>query len=371
MKCVVISENIKRALAHTERATGKDSTLPLLGSFFISAEDGALKIVATNLEVGIKALARATVQDRGSVVVPARPLISFLNTFTKDEKITLETQGTDLFVSSGPQETLFKGYSPEDYPPFPDLAEQYRVSFGALDLKAVLARSLVSVSKSSVKPELASVFITFEKDTATLAATDSFRLSEEKIKLHSLSAKGVKQSILLPIRSSEEIIRILDSSEQKTIDFSIGQGEIKVVYGDIVLYSRLTEGSFPEYQPIIPRKFTARMVAKKRDLVRHIKQASVFSDKLQGVFVMLSSKQGECIIESKGQLGAYKASFEATIEGSDLSVVFNYHYLLDGVDSYSGEMLYLGFSGEASPLLIRESDKENSFYVVMPMKGNA
>jgi len=370
VKCSVISENFKKALSYVERATGKDTTIPILGSFFISTEGSTVKIIGTNLEIGIQAIVRGTIQESGAVVIPARPLLAFIATLSKNEKITLESRDVDLVVSSGAEEVVFKGYSQEDFPPFPDVKELYCISAQKEDMLGVLQRSLIAAARSSVKPELASVYFLCEREFITIAATDSFRLAEQKIKPTAISKKLSTESFLVPVRTCEEIIRIFEYGEEKDIKFFIGKGEIKVVYSDIVLYSRLTEGVFPQYQPIIPKKFTTQMTIKKKEIERNIKRASIFTDKLQGISLQLSPKQSECMMESKNNLGTYKTSLKTEIQGESLAVVFNYHYLLDGVESFGGENIFFGFSGEASPLLIRVPKEEHSFYVVMPMRGN-
>ncbi|MSR76570.1 MAG: hypothetical protein EXS68_03185, partial [Candidatus Ryanbacteria bacterium] len=245
MKCITIADNLKKALSVVERATSKDITLPILGSFFITTDGGTLRIMGTNLEIGIQTTVRCTVSEQGSVVVPSKQFLSYVSTLSKDEKITIESSGVDIILTVQGQETNIKGYPQEDFPPFPTLKELYKATIFKKDISQFFSRVLTSVSKSAIKPELASVLAVLEKEVLLIASTDSFRLGEERLKLAALSIKNPKEIFLLPSRTFEEIIRLTDQSDSDKVEFLIGKGEGLFKFGDITLYSRLTEGNFP------------------------------------------------------------------------------------------------------------------------------
>jgi len=370
MKCVIIAENFKKALSITERSTGKDLTLPILNSFFIIADNSNIKIISTNLEVGVETKLRGTISEKGGVVIPSKILSLFISTIPKDEKITIESKKNDLFIQTQTQKTTIKGYQPDDFPPFPVVKEIYKFTVLKNELYPVLIKSLVALAKNTIKPELASTYFLFDKENLCIASTDSFRLSEEKIKPTIFSSKMSRESFLLPGRTCEEIIKLLEFGDDERVDFIVGKGEIMVVANETKIYSRLIDGVFPEYQQIIPKKFTTTLVIPKASFSNHIKRASIFSNKLQSVTLSINPDKGELGIESKNAaVGEYTASCKADISGEKFDIVFNYHYLLDGVDVFDGDTVFLGFNGESQPLLMRQTNKESSVYIVMPMKG--
>src|SRR3989338_9140269 len=280
MKCIVIADNFKKALSVIERAIGKDPAIPILSSYLISADKNTITITGTNLEIGIKISVRASISAPGQVVIPARQLSGYIATLQKDEKVTIESEGNDAKIITGTQETLFKGYPTEDYPPFPSIHSLYGLTCKKNDIIDALARTTFSSSKTTVKPELSSIYFLFEREVLTVAATDSFRLSEEKIKPVGFSTKLSKTSFLLPTISAEESARFLEYSDDETAEISIGKGEAIITSSDAVLYSRLTEGAFPDYQQIIPQKFSTHLTVQRSQLISHIRRASVFANKL-------------------------------------------------------------------------------------------
>ncbi len=369
MKCTLISENFKRALTLTERSTSKDLTLPILSSFLISADKNILKIIGTNLEIGIETSLRGSIQEAGKIAVPAKILLSYISTLPKDQKITIESNGNDLTIQTDVQKTIFKGYQGEDFPPFPTPEELFRVRLKKDNLIQVLSKTLISTSKSNIKPELASIFFLLERGVLTIASTDSFRLTEERLRPIAQSSKNQKETFLLPSRTAEELIKILEYGDQQEVDLALGKGEILIKYNDTALYSRLTEGSFPEYQPLIPKKYITTMILSKKTFIGHIRRASIFTNKLNGITLRIRDN-GECEVEGINRdIGEYRASFKADIKGSPITIVFNYHYLLEGLESFQEDQLLLGFNNESQPLLIRPVPREDTLYIVMPMKG--
>ncbi len=369
MKCIIIADNFKKALSVVERSTSKDLTLPILGSFFITTESGSLRIMGTNLEIGIQTTVRCTVSEEGSIVIPSKQLLSYISTLSKDEKITIESSGVDVILAVQGQETSIKGYPQEDFPPFPIVKELYKATVYKKDITHFFPRVLISASKSAIKPELASILAVIEKNSLVIAATDSFRLSEERIQLTSLSMKNTKESFLLPARTFEETIRLTDQSNSDQVEFLIGKGEALFRFGDIVLYSRLVEGNFPDYQQIIPKDFKTHGVLTRQEIVTHLRRASIFANKLNSVSFILNTKEKSITIESKNNQGAYKGVMKGEFDGENVSMVFNFQYLLQGVESYGEEKLFFGFNLESQPLSIKPIGREGSVYIVMPMKG--
>jgi len=370
MKCIILSDNLKKILTLIERSTVRDITLPILNSFLISAESGLIKITGTNLELGVESSIRGSIQENGSIVIPAKIFSSYISTLQKNEKVGLESIGNDVVIKTQSQETIFKGFPFEDFPPFPHIKELYTITLGRSDILGALTKTLVAISRSTIKPELSSVLFKITKETVVLSSTDSFRLSEEKIKPISYSAGVSQESFLLPLRTCEELIKICEFSDESEVIFSVGRGEVFIRTTNTSLYSRLTEGNFPEYQQIISKQYSTSVVVDRQLLAGHIKRASIFSNKLNSVTLTLNPESKTYAVESNNSdIGDYKAEFQSDSKGSPITIAFNFHYLLDGVESFTDESLFMGFNGDSSPLLIKSPKKESSLYVVMPMKG--
>lgn len=207
MKIECSVNKIKYALGITERLTGKNLTLPVLGSILITAEGKSVSFRSTNLSIGAEILIPAKVDKEGVVAIRGDVLQSFFSSLGGDENIFMEVIETSLVVKTKKNTVTIKTISHEDFPTLP-VVEGEDFVLPASKIIEGLESVVYSASLSDIKPEIGSVYIYPEDDTLVFVATDSFRLSEKKVKIKkNLSFSG----ILLPAKNAMEIIKIFSS----------------------------------------------------------------------------------------------------------------------------------------------------------------
>ena len=364
MKTTCLKNHLKEAVYLCEKITGKNLSLPILSNILISTNDRNLKLTATNLEIGIEVEIPAKIEKKGIAAVPANILSSFISNISNEDNITLETKNNNLSVSIPNSSTLIKGQKPDDFPILPKTNEKREIEIPIEDLIKGLKSVSYAVSFSNIKPEISSVFIYSEKNTPLIfVATDSFRLAEKKFNYSFPDFKG----ILVPQRSVSEIIRIFDGRKGKA-KLIFDKNQIFVVLDNIKFVSRLTEGVFPDYQQIIPKKFTTDVVIDKDLFSGNLKTASVFSNKLNELYMAVGSKNGSISIKtSNNEAGEHIANIPAKITGEELKMTFNHKYIYDCLPHISSEKILLRFSGEGKPLVITSTDDNSFQYIAMPM----
>ena len=176
MKIECVKERLEEALAKANKIAGKNVTLPVLSGLYLSAHDGALSIRATNLDVGISLNVPVKVVEPGTVVVPAHVLYSFISSLTKDKNINISTEGELLLVKTGSTETHIKTLPSDDFPVIPELSDDGAFNLPARDLTFGLRSVMYAAATNSMKPELASVSVSYQGDSLVFAATNSFLL---------------------------------------------------------------------------------------------------------------------------------------------------------------------------------------------------
>ncbi|MFA4890203.1 MAG: DNA polymerase III subunit beta [Candidatus Paceibacterota bacterium] len=364
MKTICLKNHLKEAIYLCEKITGKNLSLPILSNILISTEDRNLKLTATNLEIGIEVEIPAKIEKKGKVAVLANIFSSFISNISNEENITLESQNNNLLVSILNSSTLIKGQKPDDFPILPKTNEKREVEIPVEDFIKGLKSVSYAVSFSNIKPEISSVFIYSGKNTPlTFVATDSFRLAEKKFKYSFPDFKGV----LVPQRSVSEIMRIFDGRKGK-VKLIFDRNQIFVVLDNIKFISRLTEGVFPDYQQIIPKKFTTDVVTDKNLFIGSLKTASVFSNKLNELNMAVNSKNGSVSIKtSNTEAGEHTANIPAKVTGEELKMTFNHKYIYDCLPHIDSEKILLRFSGEGKPLIITGTDDNSFQYIAMPM----
>lgn len=366
MKIICLKNNIKEAIYLCEKITGKNLSLPILSNILISTEDRSLKFTATNLEIGIEVEIPAKVEKKGKVAVPANIISGFISNISNEENITLESQNENLLVSIPNSSTLIKGQKPDDFPILPKTNEKKEIEIPVSDFIGGLKSVIYAVSFSNIKPEISSIFIYSGKNIPlTFVATDSFRLAEKKFNYFFPDFKGV----LVPQRSASEIIRIFDGKKGK-VKIIFDKNQIFFILDNIKFISRLTEGIFPDYQQIIPKKFTTDVIVEKNIFNNNIKTASIFSNKLNEFNVAVNSKNASISIKTSNvEAGEHMANIPAKVTGDELKMTFNHKYIYDCLPHINSEKILLRFSGEGRPLIITGTNDNSFQYIAMPMNA--
>jgi DNA polymerase-3 subunit beta len=365
MKAVCLKNHLKEAIGLCERITGKNLSLPILNNVLISSEDNrTLKFTATNLELGIEVEIPAKVEKKGKLAVPAGIVNNFLINFSGDENITFESQDDNLLISTTNSSTLIKGQPSEDFPILPKLKDNKSVSLEVGDLIMGFKSVWYAASVSNIKPEIASVYICSGKNNPiTFVATDSFRLAEKKGKKEFIDMTPM----LIPFKAVSEILRIFEDKEGE-IKIISDRNQINIETKNIKFISRLTEGVFPDYQQIIPKKFATDVIVDKNVFTNALKTASIFSGKLNELNIAVKEEADIITLKSaSADVGEHTNKIAAKVTGEEIKMTFNHRYVFDCLTSISSHKIILRFVGEGKPLLISGTEDTSFQYLVMPM----
>ena len=342
----------------------KGGTLPILSNVLLEARSGALKLSATNLEIGVTAQVRGKIDEEGTFTVAGRLFSDYVG-LLESSAVSLSLAGEHLEIRSGNARTKIHGLPAEEFPVIPTLDGTTTAVMPGSDFLEALGQVLFAVSASDARPELSGVLLSFDGQKVTLVGTDSYRLAERTIALKA-SAQKI-QSIIVPARAASELSRILSRAEGE-LTISSSENQVLFSVGDAELLSRLISGTFPSYKDIIPKSSTTRVVIDKEPLARAIKSASLFCRQgLNHVSFQFSSDR-IMVSASASALGENTVELPAKIEGADVDIVFDYRYVLDGLSAIRGTEVAIQLSGSGSPGVFTPSKGSDYLYLVMPIK---
>ncbi len=373
MKFTCTRENLANALSLVTNLATKSVNLPILSNILIKAEDQKIEIISTNLELAIISTVRAKVDDQGSFTVPARTLTDFIN-LLEGEKVDLELVTNELKVSCGRSSTKIKGMPADEYPVIPKANEGQGFVLFADDLKNGLSKVNLAVARNDIRPELSGVLFCFNIDDSNdlvMAATDSYRLAEKKIRIS--QGKESKRAIV-PGRTAQEITHVLSSpnelTNEKTVRIILSDNQIAVTYNNIQIISRLVEGQYPDYTQIIPKDFKTEAKFSLSKIVKEIKAASLFTTVgVNAVSFEINPADNKILISSTStQTGEYHSELDTETKGDANTILLNHRYLLDGINSLSGDVGTIKIINADSPCVIVGKDDPNYVYIVMPIR---
>ena len=363
MKIECSVEKIKNALTTVDRITGKNLTLPVLGSVLWVASNKSLKLRATNLSIGIEIEIPAKIEKEGTIAIRGDILSSLFSVLQNDSIVYFEAINGNLSVKTKSNTIILKGIPYEDFPTIPIVSgESFSISSGKFieGIKSVY----YGASVSEIKPEIGSVYIYPEDDMLIFVSTDSFRLAEKKVKIKQKLSFG---GILIPFKNVVEIIRVFEGKEED-IKITLQKNQISFSTSNIYLTSRVVDGSFPDYKQIIPKNSTTGVVVLKQDFISSLKVSNIFSDKFNLVTFVIKPSEKVFEIEAKNtEVGENVTLISGALSGEDVSVNFNYRYILDCFQSISSDSLNLELNGSNRPMIIRPVGDASFMYLVMPM----
>ncbi len=373
MKIEVLKENLKTNLNIIERVVGKNLSLPILNNVLINTDDNFLSLISTDLEISVKLWILVKIIKKGSVVVPAKFLSSFISSLP-NEKITIEAKEQNLYIECRNVKTQIQGFNPEEFPIIPEFKNSEYLEVDNKKLYQGLSQVIDIASQSTSRPEISGIYFSFSKNNIKVVATDSFRLGEKNIILEEPIKKDY--SFILPQKSAREIMNILENKEglikiffsPNQILFEFPMKEVK--HPQVQITSRLIEGEYPNYQDIIPDKFKTHITLKRDEFLDQIKTASLFSGKVNEVKISINKEKQEVeIFAASHDIGENKSSLPAKIEGDSIAVSFNYKYLMDGLLNIKSSEIIFDISKEEGPCILKPVGDSSYIYVVMPIKS--
>jgi DNA polymerase-3 subunit beta len=373
MNVSVMQENLARGLGVVSRAVSSRATLPVLANVLLKTEESGLKLTATNLEIGINCWVPGKVEESGEITVPAR-LLTDLVASLPNQRIDLQLSSKDrtLKVTCGGSRSSIKGIDADEFPVVAAIGEAPATSVDGRALRDALQQVVFAAASDESRPILTGVLTKLTGDTMTLAAADNYRIAVRSLKLE--KPVSPEMSIVVPARSYAELMRILPDAEAP-IEITITPNKSQVLFHveGIDLVSRLIEGQFPNYEPVIPQSHASRAVLDREAFLSGARRASIFARDSANIVKIefggeSSNGEGVSISAHAADVGDNADTLEAAVEGSPTSIAFNARYLLDVLTNLGTDEAALELSGPLAPGVVRGVGKDDYVHVIMPVR---
>lgn len=366
MKFTGLKENFARALGIISRIIVKNPSLPILENILIETDSKRLKISATNLEMGIHLWVKGKAEGEGKLCVPAS-LLTAIITNIKEERITLESEGINIYARAENFEGLIKGQDANEFPliPRPEISSFILLTTQQISEGLNQVQHIAAISE--IYPEISGISLNFSNDGLTLVATDSFRLGKKEISLH-VPKEFHSASFILPLKSSQELLYVVDQSSQSEFKLGVSENQVLFLFDDIHIVSRLLAGTYPSANELIPKEFSLDVRVDRLEAIDSIKLISVFAPKTNDC--KLEFLEHAITLSSSASLGSSQASLKAALKGARASsIVFNYRYLLDALLHIATKEVVVRIKNESTPVILQGVGDESYTYLVAPLKS--
>ncbi len=366
MEFSITRTNLGKGLSLVSRLASSKMPLPILNNILLEAAPGQINLLVTDLELGIQTTLPAKVEQQGRFTIPARLIHEFSQTIS-DDVLTFKLVNNAAFQINGERVDLrIQGMDASEYPGIPFIEGEPDFSFGAQAFKEAVDMVNYAAALDETRPVLAGILLIAKDKEVTLAATDSYRLAEKKIKLN--KPMGTERSAIVPKRTLLELSRLL-SDEVGDISVFVGDNQIQFEFGSSKMVSRLIEGNYPPYHSIIPNEYQTRVTAHLPELLAALKTAQLFARESGNLItVTVVSGKGVTVQSVANQRGEVTNQFVAITEGEDITIGFNVKYLIEGLAALNTDNIFLEFNGSERPLLVRPANSKEYLALVMPLK---
>jgi DNA polymerase-3 subunit beta len=369
MKFQILQENLSKALSVASRFASSKAQLPILGNILLSTKKSKVYVSSTNLEISASVQVGAKIEEEGEISVPAKVITELVSNLPK-ETISLSAEKEQLKVSTTGFSSKILGINPSDFPKIPtSISEEESVKLSWESLASSLSQVLFATSTDETRPVLTGVLFLFSGESLSLVATDGFRLSRKmiplKVKKESVGKIVIPKGVLGEITRSEatdsEILMFKESKEKQVI-FGVG---------DIILASRLLEGEYPDFEKIIPRSASVKVLLDKEEFLRAIRLASIFARESANIVRIKVLDDLVKVLAESSAAGSQETKVDAKVEKEkkeDFEIAFNYKFLEDFLHSVVGDEIEMRFTGVSSAGVFLDPKDSAYLHLIMPVK---
>ena len=366
MKATIERATLLKTLSHVQSVVERRNTIPILSNVLLDArEDGSLRLMATDLDLQVDETVAANVTTAGATTISAHTFFDIVRKLPEGSQVEISAADGKMQVVAGRARFNLSTLPRDDFPVIAEGELPTRFELPAATLRQIIDKTKFAISSEETRYYLMGIFLHVADDMLKAAATDGHRLARVTVAKPD-GADGMPD-VIVPKKCVLELRKLLDEVDG-TVEVSLSPTKIRFVLGHAVLTSKLIDGSFPDYNRVIP---TANDKLLKLDPVSFKagvdRVATIASEKTRAVKISLDRDRVTLSVTSP-ENGLATEELAADYSSDGLEIGFNARYLLDILSEIEGDTVEVHLADAAAPTLLRENDKSSALYVLMPMR---
>ena len=358
-------------MGHVQNIVEKRNTVPVLSNVRIEANDMGISFKATDMDTEITEIVDAKIIENGAITAPAHMLYDIVRKLSDGSEVDLiyPDEKELLTIASGRSKFSLPTIGIEDFPAISTNELPTNFSMNRDELKDIIDRTQFAASTEETRYYLNGLYIhpKCEGETKVLriVATDGHRLAcvESPLPTGAENMEGV----ILPRKTIAEIRKLLDDTTAEEIKISLSDSKVRFVLNDVTLASKLIDGTYPDYERVIPTDNNKILELNVKSLATAVDRVSVVAERTRAI-KMIANKNHVIVTTSSPDLGSAIEEIEASYDNESLEIGYNFRYLLDILSEIKGENAKFSFSDGTSPSVIHDTSDASAIYVLMPMR---
>jgi DNA polymerase-3 subunit beta len=365
MKIIVSKDEILAKLSNIQSIVEKRNTMPVLSHFLLDAGKQESFIVATDLDTALKEPLRIKVEREGKICIPARKMFEIVREV--DAELVCESVDEQwLKLKAGASNFRLACLPAKEFPAWPGMEDKEEIAVPSKMLSDLIEKTVYAAGESDTRYTLNGLLFHVVPDgTITVVGTDGHRLALVHKTIE--GATKEERKLIIPRKAATELRKLMDKSEDM-VRMTLCKNHVLFCVGEIQFLTRLIEGTYPNYEQVIPASNEKKVTVLREPFERTVKRVAIMSRERSNAIKVDLAEDLITVTSSNPDLGEARDEIGVEYKGEDLSLGFNARYLIDILDAMGSEKIVMELQAPLSPVLIKEETDQNYLCVIMPMR---
>lgn len=349
------------------KSVASRSTIPILECILLKADKDGFKLISNDLELGIETSnIEADIIEKGIVALEAKMFHDIIRNMPEGIIEIEVSENNKTIIKNGKTEFKILGQNGNEFPTLNQIKKENKYSIKSNIFKNMIKQTKFSVSTDESKPILTGELIEIKEGYLNIVAIDGFRVSFRCTKL---SEDFKNAEVVVPVKTLNEIIKILPDKEDNIINLYFDENHILFELENCIVVSRLLDGEFLKYKQIFTEDYNTKIKLNKMNFLNSLERASLISKDNKKTPVKLEiTNNDNLIITSNTEFGTSYEEVFIELEGENLNIAFNPKYLIDALKAIEDEEITIQFMTSLSPCIIKGIDNNDYKYLILPLK---
>ena len=362
--------NLQKAINVLQKVSQNKTSSNLPGAIYMTTKNGQVELQGNDFELGIRLTIDGNIKEPGTLVVGSRYFQELIRKLPGDTiELYKPEDGNSLTITSGSSEFNLVTLHPDDFSLVEQIHDQDHVNIDSFAMKELIDLTNYAAATDEDRPVFTGALLEIKENEVTMVATDTHRMAVKKITIDEPATTPMRA--IIPTKTLAEVSRLLPTDNPAIINIIWNRTQIVFNFESIYIISRLIEGTYPEYEKVIPSQFDSSAVIDRREFAGAVDRVSLLAKDISYNVIRYDWSENNVTLSTQNtEIGMAKEDVAVEFKGTPFTISFNGRYISDILRHSTGDNIHL-FLKQNGPVVIRQDNNPNYTYVVTPVRTNA
>lgn len=362
--------NLQKAINVLQKVSQNKTSSNLPGAIYMTTKNGQVELQGNDFELGIRLTIDGDIKEPGTLVVGSRYFQELIRKLPGDTiELYKPEDGNSLTITSGSSEFNLVTLHPDDFSLVEQIHDQDHVNIDSFAMKELIDLTNYAAATDEDRPVFTGALLEIKENEVTMVATDTHRMAVKKITIDEPATTPMRA--IIPTKTLAEVSRLLPTDNPAMINIIWNRTQIVFNFQSIYIISRLIEGTYPEYEKVIPSQFDSSAVIDRREFAGAVDRVSLLAKDISYNVIRYDWSENNVTLSTQNtEIGMAKEDVAVEFKGTPFTISFNGRYISDILRHSTGDNIHL-FLKQNGPVVIRQDNNPNYTYVVTPVRTNS